>query len=613
MNFIKLLFIRKEAYFFISLFVLFASCSKHKTNSDAKAAFREMEDLYRSDLTTCIAALDRLINSQSAAEIKEHYRMARMYFKYAEPVLSFTDQENYRYLNQPNILKVEEEDFTDIKIKEPSGFQVLEELIWADSFDVAEISRHAGQVSNRLKLIRQNTNLKPYKPYHFLWMLRNEINRIALTGITGFDSPVLENSLQESGWAYQRLIKYLSFFKKEFKDPALYIAWHAQLKEAQLDLAGEFNAFNRYAFIKNHTHAQLALWVKTKEDWGVTFPFTLAIRHDATSLFSSNTFNLEYFDDLQTGGISAGKVLLGKKLFNDPSLSASGKISCASCHQEALAFTDGKKISDGQLRNSPTLSYAGLQRGFFYDKRTGSLEGQIVSVVNNETEFHSNLEAMTETVKQQPDYQQAFATIYKKEITDAAIRNAIASYIRSLAPFNSKFDRNINGLEQSLSPSEIKGFNLFTGKAKCATCHFAPVFNGTVPPEFAETELELLGVPAANDTANAQIDPDLGRYNLYQTEVRKFFFKTPTVRNSALTAPYMHNGVYSSLEEVMDFYNRGGGAGIGIVLEHQTLPPDALLLNKQEIQDIIAFLHTLSDKAPLETPDQVKLASFQEE
>ncbi len=601
--------IGREAYVLLSLFVLLASCSERKAAGNDTNAFVELERLYQSDLSACISALDGLKNSQSGDEAKAYYRQARMHFKYATPVLAFAEQENYRYLNQPNILKVEEEDFTDIKIKEPSGFQVLEELIFADSMDRQEISRHAGLVSNRLQLVKNNTNLKAYKAYHFLWMLRNEINRIALTGITGFDSPVLENSLEESTFVYKRLKQYLGLFSSEFKDRALLKAWNEQLDSTLLVLKGDFASFDRYAFIKNHTHAQLALWVKTTEDWRVNFPFTLALNHEATTLFSGTTFNLKYFDDLQTGVVTQEKVLLGKKLFNDPALSASGKISCASCHREELAFTDNKKISEGQLRNSPTLSYAALQRGFFYDKRTGSLEGQVISVVDNETEFHTNLEAMTHTVQQQPDYQEAFVQLYDKGVTETAIRNAIASYIRSLAPFNSKFDRNISGLEQSLTASEIRGFNLFTGKAKCATCHFAPVFNGTVPPEFSETELELLGVPQANDTANATIDPDLGRYNLYKTEVRKYFFKTPTIRNIALTAPYMHNGVYERLEEVMDFYNRGGGAGIGIVQEHQTLPPDALSLNKEEIQDIIAFMQTLNDQQF--TP--VKIAALQQE
>ncbi|EMR01906.1 cytochrome-c peroxidase [Cesiribacter andamanensis] len=592
--------IKKETYGIISLFflILATSCSAPSPTEEVTArAFQEIEDLYRSDLTACIMALEQLQQPQDADQQQALFRRARMHFKLAEPMLAFAEQENYRFLNQPNILKIEEEDFTDIKRKAPSGFQVLEELIFDPGADAESIGRHAAQVSNRLKLIRKNTRFSSYLQYHFLWMMRNALVRVALTGITGFDSPVQENSLEESAFVYRRLKKYLSLFKGNFRNPALLEAWNQQFDSSLKALQGNFEAFDRYTFLKDHTHAQLALWVQTKDDWNVSFPFTLALEHDASSLFTSTTFNLAYFEERPSGPLTKEKVLLGKQLFHDPSLSASGALSCASCHQEARAFTDGKQRADGQLRNSPSLSYAALQRGFFYDKRTSSLEGQIISVVNNQQEFHSSLEDMVQTVRQQPAYQQAFARLYpQQEISDARIRHAIASYIRSLTPFDSRFDRSIDGLEQSLSESEIRGFNLFSGKAKCATCHFAPVFNGTVPPEFSETELELLGVPDAPDTVGARIDQDPGRYQVYGTEERKFFFKTPSLRNSAHTAPYMHNGVYNTLEEVLDFYNRGGGAGIGIALEHQTLPPDALQLSKQEIADIIAFLGSLSDR-----------------
>lgn len=587
----------KEACIFISLFVFLFSCSRQRTSADESTFFSKLESLYQGDLSQCVLYLDSLKNSREKEEIKAFYLKARKSFKHAEPILSFADVENYRFLNAPNILKVEEEDLTDIKINEPSGFQVLEELIYADSLDMFAVAKHADLVSNRLKLVRKNTYLKQYKPYHFLWMLRSAINRVALTGITGFDSPVLENSLEESRLVYEKLAQYLLISQSLFQDKALYQLWMEELESSRKSLYGDFALFDRYAFIKEHTHKQLALWGKTKQDWQVKFPFTLALNHETVSLFSAETFNVKYFDDIHSGELSEAKALLGKQLFNDPKLSASGTISCGSCHQQGLAFTDGKKKSDGQSRNSPTLTYAGLQQGFFYDKRSGSLEGQILSVVNNETEFHTSLEAMVEAVKKDAAYQQAFLELYEGKLTHVNIRNAMAQYIRSLVPFNSRFDRNISGLENTLTEAEIKGFNLFSGKAKCATCHFAPVFNGTVPPEFTETELELLGVPAESRTANASIDPDLGRYNLFKTEARKFFFKTPTVRNIALTAPYMHNGVYDSLEEVIDFYDRGGGAGIGIELENQTLPPDPLRLNEEEKESLIAFLHTLTDQA----------------
>jgi cytochrome c peroxidase len=151
------------------------------------------------------------------------------------------------------------------------------------------------------------------------------------------------------------------------------------------------------------------------------------------------------------------------------------------------------------------------------------------------------------------------------------------------------------------------------GKAACGTCHFAPTFGGTVPVEYRESESEVLGVPAFPDTVDATLDEDPGRIN--SGKIRDelphfaFSFKTTTVRNVALTAPYMHNGVYDSLEQVLDFYNRGGGAGIGIELEHQTLPDSPLNLTQSEQKDIIAFLESLTDTVGM-TDQNVSLPAF---
>ena len=154
----------------------------------------------------------------------------------------------------------------------------------------------------------------------------------------------------------------------------------------------------------------------------------------------------------------------------------------------------------------------------------------------------------------------------------------------------------MQGKEESLSEEEILGFNLFMGKAACATCHFAPVFNGTIPPKFGESEFENLGVTKTNDFENPQLDDDPGMYYPYEVEERRYFFKTPTVRNAELSAPYMHNGAYENMEQLMTFYNLGGGAGMGLNVEYQTLPPDPLELSEREIKAVIAFMRTLTDK-----------------
>jgi cytochrome c peroxidase len=135
------------------------------------------------------------------------------------------------------------------------------------------------------------------------------------------------------------------------------------------------------------------------------------------------------------------------------------------------------------------------------------------------------------------------------------------------------------------------------GKARCATCHYMPLFNGSFPPVYRKNEVEVIGVPKSR--SQNEIDPDMGRYDIVKVESVKHAFKISTVRNAARTAPYMHNGVYATLEQVMDFYNKGGGAGLGIKLRNQTLPADKLNLTEKEIGEVIAFIKSLDSKLPV--------------
>lgn len=588
----------------IGLFVLCMSCKQ----ADREIAALQTSSLgerislkYHADLYECKIYLDSLLLTTEHDDLERYYQLSRSYFKRLEPIMAFYDAENYKFLNAPNILKVEEEDATSIKIAAPKSFQVLEESIFVEHPDFDAIHKVADLIRSRLALLEQNSDFSHAKHYHIVWMLRDAIMRVSQTGITGFDSPVLEQSQLEGVFVYQSIKELLESVHTEFEDEALYQKWMEEIDSTISSLQqADFESFDRYAFIKEHTHPQMQLCNDLVSDWNIDFPFTMAIENNATSLFSENTFNIHYFSDYRNRDISQDRIELGKDLFNDANLSKSKAISCATCHIESKAFTDGFAKSKGQSRNSPTLTYASLQQAYFYDNRAGSLEGQIVSVVNSDTEFHTDLNTLMSAVNKNKAYRRRFDSLYNGKANDYNIRNAIASYIRSLNKFNSKFDNNINGVENSLTQNEINGFNLFMGKAKCATCHFAPVFNGTVPTRYKDTELELLGVPEHNDTINASVDPDLGRFYMYETEERKFFFKTPTVRNIALTAPYMHNGVYETLEEVVDFYNRGGGAGIGIDLEYQTLPPDPLELTEEEQGDLVLFLETLTDTTPEE-------------
>ncbi len=577
-----------------SFLLLFCSCKSKEVDYVENEPSAVLENHFKRNIENSVFYLDSLKYVLGETQSIYYYKLARAEFKKIEPILAFVDKGNYKFLNQPNLLKVEEEDATDIKIKKPSGFQVLEEQLFEKTLPFNAIIKNISLIQERLRLIKKNTHLK-LKKHHIIWLLRDAIARVALRGITGFDSPVLEDSLEEAKIVYNQIEIILNNYSSHFKDDAILKLWNKELLITQIDLDAHFNTFNRYDFIKSHSHKQLRLLVKTQKDWDVVFPFELAFKNELTSFFSDQTFNLNFFSDSNEPiNDLKQKIALGSQLFGDKRLSKSKTMACVSCHQSNLSFTDGLKTFPKQNRNTPTLNYAALQQSFFYDARAGSLEGQIVSVVNNSDEFHSDLKTITEAVRKDSVYTNQFKELYGI-VNDRAIRQAVATYIRSLAPFNSKFDRNINDLENTLTKNEINGFNLFNGKAKCATCHFAPVFNGTVPPSFKESELEAIGVPETTSNPS-EISKDLGRYDVFKTKQRKHFFKTPTIRNVNRTSPYMHNGIYNTLEEILIFYNNGGGKGVGIDLEYQTLPTDSLNLSEQEMKDIISFLKTLDDQ-----------------
>lgn len=598
----------KGAYF-ISLFVIcisFLDACKNKEEaippvSATTPLTNAIKEQYTTDIITCLEEVNALRKATTKDSILYHFSQSRLAFKRVEPFLSFYNSANYYGLNKANLPKIDEGDNAE-KVIEASGFQALEEAIAESEIDVKVIHGYANDIYRKLTLEQKHNSIRKHTDYKFLWLTRQALVRVMSLGISGFDSPILLQSIPENKEIFISLENYFKLYKDHFKDKELYKNWITGFQKAQqaFDAAESFDAFDRYGFIKNNLHPMLSLWNQTVADWKVSFPFKQKLNYNIESFYDASTFNPNAFKPKYSPKVSSEIAQLGKELFFDASLSASGTMNCASCHQPEKAFTDGLRFSTDNnggfvQRNAPTLLYSGLQQSQFYDARVENLENQILDVINNEKEFHANTEVIVEKLTQSPAYKKRFEALYKQGIDHKSVRNAMATYIRTLTPFNSTFDRNISGKEDTLTEEETLGFNLFMGKGKCATCHFAPVFNGTVPPYFTESELEVLGVPNSKAWENATVDEDVGRYNVAKAELKRFAFKTPTVRNASKTAPYMHNGVYDTLEEVLKFYNLGGGAGIGIELENQTLPPDPLNLTDTEIAAIIAFIHTLED------------------
>lgn len=610
MNNIGLCYIKKGAFvrllFLILVFNVY-SCKKdkplNKTFQKSDSAFTEdLRNYYLQNLDSLSFYLNALEPSKPLEENKAIFKIVRKWYKYAEPFMIAFDNNSYLTINGPNLLIVHAEDYTDVKKIKPKSLQVVEELLYDDAgLNKRELELQLIFLRSRVPFMAHNHIIYKQKDKHYLKMIRDEIITIATKGITGFDSPMQLDGTVESGYAYESLYNILKYMESAYGKTAVYQELIQEFKKSkELLLNASFDTFDRYNFIKNHTNKQLALLATAFKQWHVTMAENSELNPYANNLFATDFFNITQFTPQGSPSISEERITLGKTLFNDPSLSNSNTMSCATCHIKEKAFTDGYKLgigNDGKhlQRNTPTLTYAVYQKAFFYDGRGDGLEGQIVGVTNNENEFHIDLNTMEQRIKNNEKYVNAFDTLYNGRINNKNIRHAIATYIRSLAPFNSKFDRNMQNIENTLTTKEILGFNLFMGKAACATCHFPPTFNGTVPPKYNETEFEHLGIPKNASFKHPVLDDDPGMFYPYEVEERRGFFKTSTVRNIDKTGPYMHNGVYQTLEEVMNFYNLGGGAGMQLDVPYQTLPSDNLGLKSFEIDAIIAFMKTLTD------------------
>jgi cytochrome c peroxidase len=238
---------------------------------------------------------------------------------------------------------------------------------------------------------------------------------------------------------------------------------------------------------------------------------------------------------------------------------------------------------------------------YFYDMRAFSLEQQAEHVIFNHMEFNTDYTGILKKLNNDPQYKPLFRECFRQPLIDRdAFLKALASYVLSIRSFNSSFDRYVRGELNTIEQPVKDGFNLFMGKAQCGTCHFAPTFSGLVPPLYAENESEVLGVPENAATKIKTLDADNGRIdNQLYSEMAWIYeksFKTTSIRNAALTAPYFHNGAYKTLEQVIDFYDNGGGAGQGLPIKNQTLGADSLHLSGEEKNALIAFITSLNDK-----------------
>lgn len=498
---------------------------------------------------------------------------------------------------------------------DPIGLQRIEEML----------DENASEEDINLELRKLSYVFKSYYHYAknlefdasiFFLALKSELIRIQTQGITGFDTPVYSNCLEESARALEGMRHYLKPFFASMPEKSTDLVKSLEQTIGYLNQNKDnFEKFDRFTFIKHYVnplHERLLKFQKDIEVENVSpeKDNLFAINQDATNIFDKNFLNPYFFHKSRKAYPKDKVINLGKLLFFDPVISGNNKRSCASCHNPDHAFAETLKTSlsfNGKThlsRNAPTLINTAFQNKFQLDGRAENPERQMHLVMFSPDEMGNNQANLINTLNDSEEYRRLFNEAFTEddkhtEINFSMVKYALGAYIRSLVALDAPFDRYMRGETNEISPSVVNGFNLFMGKAACATCHFAPVFNGTVPPQFSDTEIEVLGVTKTDDFKNPTLDSDLGAWVIGQSDYHKFGFKTPTVRNVEFTAPYMHNGAYKDLETVMEFYKKGGGVGLGLDVPYQTLPFDNLSLNEQEIKDLVKFMKALTDTTGL--------------
>ena len=543
-------------------------------------------------------------NNSDEKKLQEKFEELRKTYKKMEWAVEYFLPHSARFINGPALPEIEMDEHTEI---EPEGLQVLEEMLYPyDQGNKEEVIRFLKKLINKSNIIETNFQVITVSRDQVFDALRQEVFRISSLGISGFDTPISGTFLKEIPYSLQGVKQTLQQISTDqSKNKAL----KSILNE--IDTAIEIlkkntdkNTFDYVNFIPDHFNKITSLLLEFKNQEKIPdVEVTTALHKNAATFFSKNTFNPNAFTPGKEFAFSNEKAALGQQLFNDKMLSNNNNRSCTTCHIPEKAFTDGlaksMSLENSELsRNAPSLNYAGFQHGQFWDMRKDDLEGQSSDVISNKEEMHGDLNVILAKINQDKKYQTAFTKIYHSQKTEAwQLQNVLASYIRSLAKFNADFDEYMRGNKSAMTAHQKRGFNLFVGKAQCAICHFIPLFNGTVPPTFKKTEQEVLGVAVNGD--NTTFDNDLGRGKFHETVATlQHSFKTPTLRNINKTAPYMHNGGYKTLKEVMNFYNKGGGKGVGFKVDNQTLSDAPLQLTDQEMDDIIEFMKALDDKKP---------------
>ncbi len=575
---------------------------------------------------------DENIQTQNGKQaIKSKIAAARLQLKAIDFWLRYLDPVAYHKINGPLPVEWETEVFEKFEQpykREGAGLTLAELYIEkkdANKDSLLSLIKNAVQTMEVYTADSITINLKKHD--HFFLANRLFLLNLATIYTTGFECPNAENIIPELQHMLESTRGIYTNYNQAFPNYLLSGSYLELYNRAILFVkqsSNARNAFDQYNFLKNYVNPLFAINQKMIRDFGVvsTNFNDFSLSDTAGSIFSKSLYEAQNAKGVYLA-VDDEKTLaeikkIGKLLFYDPILSGNNKRSCASCHKPTEYFTDtvvrtalqfdGRKNLE---RNTPSLVNALYNHLLMLDGKHSSLISQGKAVITNPLEMGGDEKEVIKKVLSCKEYNNAFKRFVRltpnsEKISLDHIVSAVILYYSSFSNFYSPFDNAMNKNEP-LGQAEKTGFNIFMSKAKCGTCHFVPQFNGVKPP-YINTEFEVLGTP--QDSSCKLLSQDLGRGVVNPVNEAVNAFRTGSIRNAMFTKPYMHNGVFNTLEQVVDFYDAGGGVGKGLKLNNQTLDSDSLKLSATEKYQLVAFIKSLNENILFEeTPGALPVSS----
>ncbi|MEI9913077.1 MAG: cytochrome c peroxidase [Bacteroidota bacterium] len=593
---------------------------------------KEYNNLYSSSLGEFNNQLTLLSNTIKGADlshergrdkIREQIKNSRLKMKGLDFWFRYFEPNVYRRINGPLPVEWENEVFEKFEPpykREGAGLTLAEQYLDEEIINRDSLASLIASSVAALETFKADSITKNLDSYHHFFLAnRLFILNLATLYTSGFECPDTANIIPELQSMLKDVKEIYITFDETFPSTAL-SKEYLSLYDKTIDFVSkqplQFSSFDHFGFIKDYVNPLFGINQQFIRSYSVVTKnyndFTL--NNDCNSIFDKSLYSPQNSKGIYSL-IEDEKLLteikqMGKLLFYDPILSANNLRSCASCHKPTEYFTDTTQATAFQFdhrehlpRNTPSLINVTFNHLIMLDGKHISLQDQAKDVMHNEQEMNNDQKELIKKVVSCKEYKDAFKKFLKytpeeKEVSLSHIVSAITYYYADFSNYSAPFDGAMNN-KKAIPAEAVKGFNLFMSKAQCATCHFAPIFNGVKPP-YIGSEFEVLGVP--EDTGYKKLSADKGRYNVNPAKETLNAFRTGTIRNSAFTKPYMHNGVFQTLEQVIDLYDVGGGAGKKLTVNNQTLSSDSLRLNKTEKSELIAFIHSLNENIIFENP-----------